>query len=332
MPKKILVIRFSSIGDIVLTTPILRAIQEQSGAQVHFLTKPQFAPLVTHNPHVKKVFTLAEDFNQTVTELKAERYDHVVDLHHNIRTKRLKIALGIPSTAFPKLNFEKWLLVRFGINRLPDLHVVDRYFQAAGILNVEKDGKGLDFFIPPDREIDLPATFGFQPNEYTAIVIGAAHRTKCLTTDQIAALCKEIDRPVILMGGPGELDKAKQILQITDSKLVKNACSGFDILQSASIIRQAAVVISHDTGLMHIAAAYKRPQVVVWGNTIPQFGMYPYYGSTIVPWKSFEQPDLKCRPCSKIGFEKCPKGHFKCILNHNPRDIAQAARSLAGDY
>ncbi len=328
MPKKILIIRFSSIGDIVLTTPVVRAIAQQAGAEVHYLTKKQFAPIVENNPNVAKVFSLTESFQELVSKLKAEQYDHIVDLHNNIRTRRLKLALGVSSSSFHKLNFEKWLLVRFGINRLPDFHIVDRYLAAAHSLGVVKDSQGLDFFIPAENEVDTSTVFGFSPQSYISIVIGAAHQTKCLTVDQIAQICDSLDRPVILMGGPGEMNKANQILEKTNSKNVRNACTGFDILQSASVIRQAGVVISHDTGLMHIAAAFKKPQVVVWGNTIPEFGMYPYYGLDSIPWKSFEQKELKCRPCSKIGFDKCPKGHFKCILQHKPQEIADAALSL----
>ncbi len=325
MAKKILIIRFSSIGDIVLTTPVVRAVHEQTRAEIHYLTKKQFAPIVANNPNVKKVFTLSADFNQTIAELRAQQYDHVIDLHNNIRTKRLKMALGKPSTSFHKLNFEKWLLVRFGINRLPDQHIVDRYLATAKPLEVMKDREGLDFYIPNDKEVDTLAAFGFQPESYVAIVIGAAHQTKCLTVDQIASLCDKLNRPIVLMGGSNELHKAKAIMEKISNGAVVNACSGFDILQSASIIRQAAVAITHDTGLMHIAAAFQKPQVVVWGNTIPAFGMYPYYGVEKGPWISFEQSALTCRPCSKIGFAKCPKGHFKCIMNHDLTAIADAA-------
>jgi ADP-heptose:LPS heptosyltransferase len=206
---------------------------------------------------------------------------------------------------------------------------VDRYFSTAKKLGIEKDGKGLDFYIPEQKEVDVHASFGFARGAYIAIVIGAAHQTKCLTTDQIARLCDLIKYPVVLMGGPGERQKASEIINKSSSKQVKNACADFDILQSGSILKQSAAVISHDTGLMHIAAALNKPQVVIWGNTIPQFGMYPYYGSEKTEWKSFEQTNLTCRPCSKIGFATCPKGHFKCIRNHSMEDIAGAALTLS---
>ncbi len=328
MAKKILVTRFSSIGDIVLTTPVVRALHLQLGAEVHFLTKMAFAPIVQYNPHIARVITLSEDFKSLIQDLKREEYDYIVDLHNNFRTKRIKIALGKSSSSFYKLNFEKWLLVHTGVNRLPDIHIVDRYMEAAAPLGVQVDQLGLDWFIPDDKKVDIGAEFNFSIEGYIAFVIGAAHATKCLTPGQIISICQQLDTPVILLGGKDEIDKANLILDSIATGTVKNACGKFDIIQSSSIIQQARSVITHDTGLMHIAAALQKPQVVVWGNTIPEFGMYPYYGARKKQWISFEQLELPCRPCSKLGFPKCPKGHFKCMLDHDLNAIVEAAQSL----
>jgi ADP-heptose:LPS heptosyltransferase len=328
LSKKILVIRFSSIGDIVLTTPVVRALHEQLGAEVHFLTKGAFASILHHNPHISKVITLAEDFDRMIADLKEQQYDHIIDLHHNLRTKRIKLSLRRPATSFHKLNFKKWLLVRTGINRLPDVHIVDRYMATGAALGLMNDGKGLDFFIPAFSEVDTKSEFGVESGSFVAIVIGAAHQTKCLTISQITGLCNKLDRPVILLGGKEEISKAEEILNSTTNPAVKSACGKFDILQSGSIIKQAGLVITHDTGLMHIASALNKPQIVIWGNTIPEFGMYPYYGAKSTKWISIEQKGLACRPCSKIGFEECPKGHFKCILDHDIEHVAKEAASF----
>ncbi len=328
MSKKILVIRFSSIGDIVLTTPVVRALHLQLGAEVHFLTKMAFAPIVQYNPHIARVITLTEDFKSLIQDLKGENYDYVVDLHHNIRTKRIKLALGKDSSSCKKLNFEKWLLVHTGINRLPDIHIVDRYMEAAASLGVQKDQLGLDWYIPDDKKVDINTEFNFSVGKYIAFVIGAAHATKCLTPEQIINICRQMNKPVILLGGKDEIDKAQIILESMGTGKVKNGCGRFDLLQSSSILQQAGSVITHDTGLMHIAAALQKHMVVVWGNTIPEFGMYPYYGKASKQWISFEQKGLSCRPCSKLGFAKCPKGHFKCMLEHDLGAIAQAAESF----
>ncbi|MFZ1677849.1 MAG: glycosyltransferase family 9 protein [Saprospiraceae bacterium] len=326
--EKILVIRFSSIGDIVLTTPVLRALHEQLGAEIHFLTKPAFASIISANPHVKKVITLDDDFDKMIQSLRLENYNFIIDLHHNIRTRRIRIALKKPFHVFHKLNFEKWLMVNFKINRLPERHVVDRYLDSVKFLGIQNDQNGLDFFIPDSKKINVVEKFGWQPYSYVSIVIGATYNTKCLTADQISKITDSLNLPVILLGGKSEIKKADEIMAKLNSKNIISACGSFDIFQSASILQQSATLISHDTGLMHIAAALKKPQVVIWGNTIPAFGMYPYYGNENIDWISFEQKELNCRPCTKLGYDKCPKGHFKCILNHNLNEIANAAISL----
>lgn len=325
--KKILVIRFSSIGDIVLTTPVLRALHQQIGAEVHYLTKPSFALLLSTNRNIKKIYTLEENFDNMISRLRAENYDHIIDLHHNLRTRRIIYALKRPAHSFHKLNFEKWLMVNFKMNRLSERHIVDRYMDTVKFLDVKNDGGGLDFFIPAEKRLSVFEKFSIQPFRYASIVIGATYNTKCLTADQISSLCALLDMPVILLGGQQEAEKAEEIIRKSKMKMIVSACGIFDLFQSASILDQSATIITHDTGLMHIAAALRKPQVVIWGNTIPEFGMYPYYGNQNIEWTSFEQ-NLKCRPCSKLGFDKCPKGHFKCILDHDLSLIAFAAKKI----
>jgi ADP-heptose:LPS heptosyltransferase len=327
LAKKILVIRFSSIGDIVLTTPVLRGLKLQIGAEVHVLTKKAFASIVETNPHVTKVFTLTEDIKEVIGDLKMENYDEIIDLHHNLRSQRIKLALGKPATAFRKLNIEKWLMVQLKINRLPPIHIVDRYLETVAHLGVLPDGLGLDFFLRKEEHVHVEEKFGFKPFGYAVIVIGAAHQTKCMTVEQIRQLCNALDMPVILLGGREEVVKADLILKGVNQDKVKSAVGALTILQSASIIEQSGPIITHDTGMMHIAAAFRKPQVVVWGNTIPGFGMYPYYGNENIKWIGFEQDGFKCRPCSKLGYDKCPKGHFKCMLEHDIMAIAASAKN-----
>ena len=311
-----------------MTTPVVRVLSEQLGAEVHFLTKPAFAPLLQANPYISRIITLSDDFESMIELLRSHEYELIVDLHHNIRTQRIKMALKRPSKAFHKLNFQKWLLVRFGINRLPDIHIVDRYLSTVSDLGIKPDGKGLDLFIPLENKVNVHFDFGLIPNSYVAMVTGAAHQTKCMTTEQMIRLCHLLQKPIILLGGKGEMEKAEAIMHGTETINVVNACGKLDLLQSASVVNQSGVVITPDTGLMHMTAALRKPQVVVWGNTVPEFGMYPYYGDENIPWVSFEQDHLKCRPCSKLGYQQCPKGHFKCMLDHDLEAISSAALKL----
>ena len=175
--------------------------------------------------------------------------------------------------------------------------------------------EGLDYFIDFKDEIELPSDLiPFQPYNYIAFVIGAAHQTKRLPTDKIINICKKISQPIVLLGGPGESDQGNLIAQESGTHVI-NTSGQLKLNQSASIIKQSAKVITHDTGLMHIAAAFRKPILSVWGNTIPAFGMYPYYPKGINLNTTFEVTKLSCRPCSKIGYQKCPKGHFKCMMN-----------------
>lgn len=307
---KILLLRFSSIGDIVLTTPVARCLKKQLGAEVHFLTKKAFGPLLSPSPYIDRVFTFEKEIDEVLPLLKAGHYDLIVDLHHNLRSLRLKLALGRPARSFDKLNFEKWLLVNLKVNRMPDVHIVQRYLSTVSHLGVRDDGEGLDYFIPPEEEVvvsDFSALLS--EGNYIAFVLGATHATKRLPLDKMIEICRNLDQPVVLLGGKSEQATGDRIL----GSNVVNLCGRLSLHQSASVVRQAGKVLTHDTGLMHIAAAFRKKIVSVWGNTVPSFGMYPFYPTGIHLNTSIEVEGLSCRPCSKIGFDACPKGHFRCM-------------------
>ncbi len=316
MPKKILIIRFSSIGDIVLTSPVIRCLFEQiNDAEIHFLTKKKFASLVENNPFLMKVYTIDKNVSEVITQLRGESYDHIVDLHKNLRSFQVIMRLMKPFSSFNKLNFKKWMLVRFKANLMPEVHIVDRYMKSVEKLGVKNDNRGLDFFIPPGEEVDtalLPAPFNAG---YIGIVIGGKHNTKILPVDKVIEICAGLKRPVILLGGSEDAERGDAIASVPGLN-VMNSCGKFTLLQSASLVRQAEFIISNDTGLMHIAAALHRPIISVWGNTVPSFGMYPYLQKN-VPHLISEVTGLNCRPCSKIGFNKCPKGHFRCMRDQD---------------
>lgn len=310
--NKVLVIRFSSIGDIVLTTPVVRALKQQLNAEVHYLTKESFASIPASNPYVDRVHVLSKNLGTVLKELKQENFDFIIDLHANFRTFLVKSYLLKPSASFRKLNFEKFLLVHFHINRLPQKHIVQRYLEAGRKLGILDDGKGLNFFIPEKDEISpdkLPAAF---QTGYTAVVIGATYFTKRLPDHKVIKLCERIKGPVVLIGGKSEIasgERIEQHFRSTDPEKILNTCGQYNLNQSASLVKNASKVFSNDTGLMHIAAAFQKETFSIWGNTVPDFGMYPYQ----TPHTIIEVKNLPCRPCSKLGFEKCPKGHFHCM-------------------
>ncbi|MEL7422544.1 MAG: glycosyltransferase family 9 protein [Bacteroidota bacterium] len=312
---KILIIRFSSIGDIVLTTPVIRVLHQQLGAEVHLLTKQSFARVLSANPHLTKIWAIKKRVSELSGELKQEGFTAIIDLHRNIRSWQVRLALWrTPSYAFDKLNWQKWLLTKWKINRLPDVHIVDRYLAAAKPLGVRNDGKGLDYYIPPADQVNLNDWGVSKP--FIALVIGAAHATKRLPTEKLIEFCQDFSQPVALLGGPGDKETGIAIAEQAGDH-VTNLCGELRLHQSADVVRQAAVVITHDTGLMHIAAALNKPIISIWGNTVPEFGMYPYLTDEATPSFIAQVDGLSCRPCSKIGHQECPKGHFRCMMEQD---------------
>lgn len=305
---KILIIRFSSIGDIVLTSPVIRCLKQQvAEIELHYLSKKIYEPVLAANPYIDKLHFLEDSLSECITELKSENFDHIIDLHHNLRTLLIKTKLGVKSSSFDKLNWQKWLLVNFKINKLPDLHIVDRYLQTTDFLGVKNDGNGLDYFLMNSYSLEelLPKSH----QKYISLVIGAQHGTKRLPLEKLIELCLKIKYPIVLLGGPEDNKRGEEIARMAGAH-VFNACGSFKLDQSAFLVKMSEQVISHDTGLMHIAAAFNKPILSIWGNTIPGFGMYPYQASHS---RTFQVPNLPCRPCSKIGSEICPKGHFNCM-------------------
>lgn len=313
---KILVVRFSSIGDIVLTSSVVRALKTQlPEAEIHFLTKDKFKDLVAFDPNISKVFTIEKDIGERISELNAERYDHLIDLHNNLRTRRLSFRLRVQTHRFPKLNWRKWLFVRFKKDVLPRIHVVERYFEAVKELGVQNRNEGLRFYPVPESKIiehELPT------DDFLTIAIGAQFATKRMPNELLEILLAKIETPIVLLGGLEDVDRGQALVQ---PGKVYNLCGKLSLSDSARLVEKSYCLLTNDTGMMHIASSGKTPIVSVWGNTVPAFGMFPYRPNDLDSFRIHEVHDLKCRPCSKIGFQECPKGHFKCMKNQDSEEI-----------
>lgn len=322
---KFLIVRFSSIGDIILTTPVIRGLKLQiEEAEIHYLTKKRYEGVLSSNPYLDKMYILDNNFRSIMRILKKEKYDYIIDLHRNIRTARLKFSLASISFSFNKLNKLKWLLVNFKINKLPNVHIVDRYLETVKLFSVENDKKGLDYFIPPGDEVNTETLFGCKPGEYLVIVVGGGHNTKQIPEESLIKIINDLQINCILIGGSEDSEKAGNVLEgINENAKVINQVGKLSINQSASVIQQSRLILTPDTGMMHIASAFQKKILSVWGNTVPSFGMYPY-----LPGKDselFEVKELSCRPCSKIGFKTCPKKHFNCM---NKQDIDRIIKKI----
>ena len=312
--QKILIIRFSSIGDIVLTSPLLRAIKQQKPQiEIHYLTKKVYADVLVHNPHIDKLFLLEQDVKGVIKQLRKEKYDHIIDLHKNLRTIRIKKDLGVPTTSYEKLNWEKFLLVTFKINNLPKVHIVDRYFETLHKLKIKNDGKGLEYYSGLENEKTIKGLPIAISDEYVVLVVGGTYFTKQIPLEKILEIIQLVQKPLVLLGGPKDVEIAKEVIEKSEKEIF-SAVGISNINESAEIIRRSKLVITGDTGLMHIAAAYQKKIYSIWGNTVPEFGMTPYMPEHPERSEILEIKSLKCRPCSKLGHNTCPQSHFDCML------------------
>ncbi len=325
---KLLVIRLSAIGDIVLTTPVLRCLKKQlPQAELHYLVEPAYKEVLAHNPYIDVLHQTEHNWLTTIHELKSENFDRIIDLQNNKDTQSLATALQVPVSAVQQHAFKKAIYTRLKWNVMPQTHVVDRYFQTIAPLGVKNDGAGLDYFIPRLEEVpfkDIPAS---HHAGFIALVIGASFFTKRLPVEQWKALCASIQHPLILLGGPAEREAGAAIQEIDPIKIY-NACGKFSLNESADLLRKSKLVVAQDTGLMHIAAAFKKPIITIWGSTTPALGMTPYFGNHFLqgkglpPYEAVQVYSLWCRPCTTAGRHQCPQGHFKCMRQIDVGEIA----------
>jgi heptosyltransferase-2 len=217
---------------------------------------------------------------------------------------------------------------------MPKLHIIDRYMETVASFGVRNDGEGMDYFIPKEEEVqqdDIPASHHLG---YIAIVIGASFYTKKLPIYKLQELCQKINHPIILLGAKEEVAEGEEIKKVDPVKIY-NACGKFTLNESADLVRKSKLVIAHDTGLMHIAAALKKQVIAIWGSTTPSFGMVPYYGDKYLlhharPYDDVQVHKLWCRPCTKMGRHKCPQGHFKCMKKIDIDDIVRKVNLRLG--
>lgn len=316
---RILVIRLSSIGDIVLTTPVVRQLATQLDGQVevHYLTKEKFAAVLQGNPHIHRVHTMRDTVQEVLPELESIGFHYIIDLHNNIRSSIVKRRLKSLAFTFDKLNLRKWLWVNLGWNSLPQMHVVDRYRATIKAFGTEDDGKGLEFFIPENVSIALPESHAAG---YFVFAIGAAHEGKRMSRDKIIGWLKQCTFPVILIGGNEDKGDAESIAAACGDNVISRA-GEWSLHQSAAALRDAVAVISGDTGMMHIASAFQKKIVSLWGCTVPGLGMYPYrpHAQSVM----LEPHGRKRRPCSKLG-NRCKYGmQHKCIDQINDAEILE---------
>ncbi|MFZ4103228.1 MAG: glycosyltransferase family 9 protein [Sediminibacterium sp.] len=341
---RLLFIRFSSIGDIVFTTPAIRCAKQQiPGVEIHFLTKMSMKAVTVANPYIDHFHYLDKDINATIHQLKACNFDYIIDLHKNYRTYKIQKALGVPMLSYKKLSLEKFLLTKLHLNYMPSRHIVDRSLDTLSALAVVNDGKGLDYFIPKEAVLQSNALPDAFAAGYITLVIGASYATKKLPVNALQNLCHKIPYPIVLIGGKEDEAEGAAVEAINPIKIY-NACGKFNLHESAILVKQARTVISHDTGFLYIACAFHKKTVAIWGATSPALQVEPYYpvaqqvnqttlntitASTILNnnemYFNAIVPNLPCQPCSNYGSKHCPQGHFACMKQQDLQSIADKA-------
>lgn len=341
--RKILIIRMSSIGDVVLTSPVVRQLRQRyPTAQIDFLIRREYADLVRPNPHISRVIELDtgegwQGLQAMKARLRSAGYDVIIDLHRSLRSRYLCSGWGLPRVLKLRKNqLIRFMLVHFKINRYPNppLPVAEKYLRAALPLGVDPTDTRLELFLPGDVEQEGKTRWQAFQQQGMGVVIapGARHNTKRWLPEYYRELIERIhrkyDRGALLVGGADEAALCREICQGLPGEVCTSVAGELSLLQTAAIIRQAPLFISNDTGLMHIAAAFQKPQIAIFGSTVRELGFFPLNPKAVV----LENNSLACRPCSHIGRPACPKGHFKCMKEITPGRVLAAVDRIIREF
>lgn len=315
--KKILIIRLSSIGDIILTTQTIRLLRKlYPNATIDYVIQKELSELIEYNPRITNIIkydkklSLAENNKERDKYLKGEKYDLVVDLHNNLRSRFYRKGIFKHLLKLKKYRIEKFAMVHFhnSFNQMP--HVTERYYNVISELGIERDNKGLEVWL--ENEHAYKSNEKSEKTNIIGIAPGAKHFTKMFPNEKLILLFKDLlliypDFKFKIFGIASDKPIATELKAIGGDK-VEDFCGKYTLLETAREIDTCDALITNDSGLMHLAAARKVNTLVLFGSTIPQFGFTPFGNKSEIV-----EIDLDCRPCTHIGRDKCPKGHFNCM-------------------
>ena len=335
--------RLSSFGDIVLSSPLIRVLRSlYPEALIDFLVKSEFAELVKFNPHLSAVYELKTSDMSELRSLKSrirqERYDVILDIHNSLRSRYLRIFSRSSRTGvINKRAVARFILVNLKRNFYKrTVPVPVRYIETAACLGAADDGQGLEIFLPDDTLTmvrSMMTKYGLgQYGHVVGIAPAARHFTKRWPQDRFVDLGVLLARTrsvkLLLFGGREDADHCGDIAQMINAELKSNAAESLagklSLLETAAALDECSVVVTNDTGIMHLAAARKRRIVAIFGSTVKEFGFFPYGTENAV----LETKGLYCRPCSHIGLDRCPEGHFRCMGDIQSADVLGAVEGM----
>jgi lipopolysaccharide heptosyltransferase II len=341
--SKTLVIRFSSVGDIVLATPLLRVLRSRfPKGQIDFVTRREYAELVRSNRNLNRTYEYDaskgfEGLRTLKNTIKAEKYDLIVDIHDSLRSKYLRSLRGPRRVVVDKRILERSMLVNLKKNIYRGIvSVVDRYIETVSHLGVENDGKGLELHIPDEILFGVSGKLAALKLDRFEKVVGlcpgARHFTKRWPAEKFArvgaAFAQKMDAKILLLGGPDDESLCRQIGWTLNNEAgvdrATNLAGQLTLLETAAAMQYCDVIVTNDTGLMHLATAMQKKIVAIFGSTVKEFGFFPYDPSAVV----IERREVACRPCSHIGRAECPERHFRCMTEIEPEEVFLRAKEM----
>lgn len=313
--KQILIIRLSSLGDILLSTPLIRATKNKyPDSEITFLCREEYLNSISTNPHISRFLALKIDINEAeiIENINNMKFDLVIDLQNNFRSRNILKTIKAVIYRFSKPTIKKFLLVNFKINLFGNYRSIPELY-AETVPGIELDGEGVEFYA--EEKFKTVLTAG---EKYIGFIPGSRHYTKRWPGEyftQLGQLLNKYGYTIVLFGGKED----KEICSSISSRItkVKDLSNDNDLYQTAVDMKMCSLIIGNDSGLMHVASTFFIPLIVLFGSSVEQFGFAPYKREAIIVQNDL----LKCRPCSHFGKDHCPKRHFKCMLELTPNIV-----------
>ena len=340
-PEKILIIRLTSIGDILLSIPLILELRSRNpDIQIDFLVAKKYQQILDpiHSQiNTKYCFDKNKKESREIRRIReiirGKDYEWILDIHNSLRTKRLLFPINNKKIyRVNKFTIRRFLFVKFGFNAYPEVPVHQKYLNTAPIELSPTRSWYLDDYQNSSRQEQLLQEIPFLEKDKFNLVIfpGAKHRTKRWPLEKYLELIEWIlqktEWNIILSGDASD----KQLLnsKLKESERIKNVCGEHDLIGTINLVALSDGVLSNDSGPMHIGAFLHKPQLAIFGNTVQEFGFTPLNNRAMI----IENNSVDCRPCSHIGYEECPRGHFKCMKTISVQEVFQSTLKLEKMY